>query len=171
MCGIAGIPRPLGQPVGRKTLASIESRFSFLDEVLRFSVNLPVRFRIGRSAWFHNLKHPFLLEKAVVRRAVSGILPSRLVNKKKLGFPMYGHEHMAVRPRFFRGGYISDFLGFTKSVEDYVIREQDPCFVAKLVSVEVLGRLFSLSQSVDDVADHFSGYIWIRQGPQTGLPA
>jgi len=145
-------------------MASIESRFPFLDEkIVRFAVNLPTKFKIGRSLRFHNFKHPFLIDKAVVREVASELLPPQLVFKKKLGFPMYGHQYLKVRPGCFAGGYLAETLGLTSEDEDYLIRTQSPYHVAKLVSVEVFGRLFCFSQSVETVSDHLSRYVEMRQ--------
>ncbi|RMD96274.1 MAG: asparagine synthase (glutamine-hydrolyzing), partial [Bacteroidetes bacterium] len=68
---------------------SIEARFPFLDEdLLEFAVNLPSEYKIGRIPKFYNYKHPFLIDKKIVRKAAEGILPEKLIYKKKNGFPL-----------------------------------------------------------------------------------
>jgi asparagine synthase (glutamine-hydrolysing) len=140
-------------------LASIESRFPFLDEeVVRFAVNLPVRFKIGRSVQFHNIKHPFAVDKWIVREAARRRLPKRLVDKPKLGFPLYGHRHLLLKKGFFRGGFIEQGLGMTDRVEEHLLT-RDRYNVGKLASIEVFGRLFAMGQSQADVSsllDNFS---------------
>ncbi len=58
--------------------AGIEARFPYLDEkVLAFALNLPLRYKIGRSFTVHNWKHPFLVDKALLRRLAAPLPPRR----------------------------------------------------------------------------------------------
>jgi asparagine synthase (glutamine-hydrolysing) len=136
-------------------LGCIESRFPFLDEeVVRFAVNLPVKFKIGRTFQFRNVKHPFAVDKWIVREAARRRLPKRLVDKPKLGFPLYGHQHLRVQKGFFRGGFVEEALGMTGQMEEHLLTARNPYFVGKLVSIEVFGRLFALGLSQDSVTSH-----------------
>lgn len=135
--------------------ASIEARFPFLDEeVVRFALNLPVKWKIGRTWQFHNYKHPFLQDKAIVRAAASDLLPKQLVQKRKLGFPMLGHKFTTAKPDCFYRGYVAELLGLKAPAIEYMIRTQPKYFVAKLVSLEVFGRIFALHQDLNTVTDH-----------------
>ena len=132
--------------------SSIEARFPFLDEeVVRFAINLPVKWKIGRSHRFHNYKHPFLIDKAVVRDTARGRLPRSLIDKKKDGFPMYGHRFVRVEPQFFSQGYLARSVGLDEAVAKHLVLNEDSYFVAKLVSVDIFGRLFEGRESVDDI--------------------
>lgn len=136
-------------------MASIEARFPFLDEKLvKFAINLPARFKIARTFRFHNYKHPFLTDKWIVRKTAEKYLPDALVNKRKNGFPMYGHKFIRIGDGFFANGWIADSLGLDAGAQERLIRTQDPYFVAKLASVEIFGRLFSLGQTVEQVSGH-----------------
>jgi asparagine synthase (glutamine-hydrolysing) len=137
--------------------ASIESRFPFLDEdVVRFGLNLPVRHKIRRTRTFHDKKHPFLQEKAVVRAAGEALLPPSLAHKPKEGFPMFGHKNVRVEAGAFVDGYVSALTGLTRAGEARMLDSADPYFVGKLVSTEVFGRLFELDEPVDEVAGWLS---------------
>ena len=145
-------------------LASIESRFPFLDEdLLHFAANLPVRFKIRPVPRWHNTMHPFLEDKWVVRRMAEQRLSKSLVRKKKIGFPLYGHKHVRVKPGFFLNGYLESAIGLSRNGEDFMLRHSNTYYVAKLASVEVFGRLFSLKQSVEQVSEHLKqfGYLEI----------
>lgn len=136
-------------------MASIEARFPFLDEkLIKFAINLPVRFKIGRTLRFHNYKHPFLTDKWIVRAAAEKYLPKSLFNKQKNGFPMYGHKFIRIGGGFFANGWLADSLGLDAAAQERLIATQDPYFVAKLASVEIFGRLFSLGQTVEQVTGH-----------------
>ncbi len=136
-------------------MASIEARFPFLDEpIVKFAINLPTKFKIGRTLRFHNYKHPFLIDKWIVRKTAEKYLPKSLVNKKKNGFPMFGHKFIKIKDGFFDNGWIEDSLGLKRSAQEHFVRTQDPYLVAKLASVEIFGRLYSLGQSPEYVKEH-----------------
>ena len=133
-------------------LASVESRFPFLDEdVVSFGLNLPVKWKAGRTGRVHNLKHPFLIDKAVVRRLAARRLPPDLSERPKQGFPMYGLRNVRLRDGAFGDGYVADLLSLDAAAQSYLIDQGDPYQVAKLFSVEVFGRLYALDQSIDEV--------------------
>ncbi len=140
-------------------MSSIEARFPFLDEdLVRFAVNLPSKYKIGRTGRFYNYKHPFLIDKWIVRKTAEKYLPDRIVRKKKYGFPMYGHKHVRIKDGFFRDGWIADSLGLSRSVQAFISETQDPYFVAKLASVEIFGRIFGFGHATEDVKTHIHKY-------------
>lgn len=125
-------------------MSSIEARFPFLDEaVVKFGINLPSKFKIGNSSRFHNYKHPFLIDKWIVRKLAEKYLPKRIVYKKKFGFGMIGHKHIKVKPDFFKNGWLADSLNLDNAALTHLVEQQDPYFIAKLASVEIFGRIFS----------------------------
>lgn len=134
---------------------SIESRFPFLDEeVVRFGINLPARFKIHASKRFHNYKHPFLEDKWIVRAMARDHLPQPLVQKRKNGFPLSGYRSVRVAPSFFANGYVQDVLSASASTFAYISREIEPKFVARLAAVDLMGRMFELGWSVERATEH-----------------
>ena len=134
--------------------ASIESRFPFLDEdVVRFAINLPERFKLGRTRRLHNWKHPFLIDKAIVRRSSENRLPKDLVHKRKNGFPMYGHLHLKIDEGMFQGGYTADLLQMSRATVSWMTEHANPYFVAKMASLEVFGQIYDQDRSLDEVTD------------------
>jgi asparagine synthase (glutamine-hydrolysing) len=123
---------------------SIEARFPFLDEaVVKFAINLPSKFKIGRSSRFYNYKHPFLIDKWIVRKLAEKYLPKRIVYKKKFGFGMVGHKHVSLKSDFFKNGWLAEVLKLDSATLEYLVSTQDRYFVAKLASVEIFGRIFA----------------------------
>lgn len=144
-------------------MASIESRFPYLDEeMVRFAVNLPLKWKIKHSLHFHDVKHPFLLDKALVRMIASMYLPDTLTFKKKNGFPMYGHKNIYVRSGFFRNGYIAQLVGLSTQAEQYMLATQSPYYIAKLVSIEIFGRLFAFHQRPEEITDYILAGVTIN---------
>ena len=140
--------------------ASIEARFPFLDEELvKFALNLPTKWKIGRTRRFHDWKHPFLEDKSLVRCAAAQFLPIRLARKRKDGFPMFGHKYLKVRCGCFRNGYAASLLGMNAETEEYILSTQSRYLIAKLVSLEVFGRLFSFRQTSEEVTEHLKRWV------------
>jgi asparagine synthase (glutamine-hydrolysing) len=138
---------------------SIESRFPFLDdEVMKFGVNLPVKFKIGRTLRFYNWKHPFLVDKAVVRSLAAKYLPMKLVNKRKDGFPMYGQLYLKVDKGFFSNGFWQQEMEMTPQGIEYMCENVEPYLLAKIASVEIWGRLFVWKQAQPLVDEHVHQY-------------
>lgn len=139
---------------------SIESRFPFLDEdLVKFGLNLPLRWKIRPTARVHNIKHPFWMDKAIVRTVASKYLPRKLAQKSKWGFGMYGFNFIQVNPAYFKDGYIADMLGLSGSVLKYIVDTQDHYAVAKLVGVDVFGRIFDRGERLEDITKHVLKYV------------
>ncbi len=138
----------------------IESRFPFLDEeVMRFAVNLPAKFKIANTLRFHNWKHPFLMDKAIVRKLALKFLPPEKAYKQKQGFPMYGHMFMNIDYKFFINGFWQHAFGMSETAISYMGKNTDPYLLAKLASVEIWGSLFNLNQSINEVEMRVKSHI------------
>jgi asparagine synthase (glutamine-hydrolysing) len=145
-------------------LAGIESRFPFLDEdVVRFGLNLPAKFKIRRVPKVHNRKHPFLMDKAIVRHAANALLPPALTSKKKFGFPTYGHHALRIGREFFDGGYVEDAFELSGDATEQLVSDRFRYFGALLASVEVFGRLFERGQTPDEVTAHLERHVRVDE--------
>ncbi len=141
-------------------MAGIESRFPFLDnEIVRFGMNLPIKFKIQPVPKIHNRKHPFLYDKAIVRHLCSGKIPDEILNKEKIGFPTYELQSLVIDREFFDGGYLEDMLEITESGKDELLSPKHRYFAAKLASAEVFGRLFSHGDTIEDITEHLERYV------------
>ncbi len=141
---------------------SIESRFPFLDEdVLKFAINAPIRIKMGKTHRFHNYKHPFMIDKYIVRKHAEKYLPDSLNYREKKGFPLYGLLHMKVKNGFFKDGFLQDMLGFGQAGAIALERDTDRYLLAKLACVEVWGRLFVRNESIDTVSAAAMQYLQI----------
>lgn len=146
-------------------MASIESRFPFLDEeILRFALNLPTRKKRLLSLRALDFRHPLVLDKALVRHLARERLSAHLAYKRKRGFPVLGHPFVRVAPGYFAGGYVERQLGLTRRAEEHMLRHQPPSHVSKLVSIDVFGRLFDQGEAVDSVTDRVLSYVSVPRG-------
>jgi asparagine synthase (glutamine-hydrolysing) len=139
---------------------SIEARFPFLDEeVVHFSLNLPLKYKIGRTNQFYNFKHPFLMDKAIVRKTSKKYLPKDLYQKKKNGFPTYGLRFMKVKPEFFYDGVSASLLGLGKTQIDYMCNSFNTYHIAILASFELWAKLFIQHQSFETTQAQVDQYV------------
>lgn len=131
---------------------SIESRFPFLDEdLLRFAANIPIPLKIGRVGHLHNIKHPFRMDKKVVRTLARKYVPSGIEKIEKKGFVIFGHGSLRIASGFFRDGFLTDLLGLGHREAGLLESKTDSYLLAKLAQVEIWGRLFIRREKPDDV--------------------
>ncbi|MEP6900900.1 MAG: asparagine synthase (glutamine-hydrolyzing) [Actinomycetota bacterium] len=136
-------------------MASIEARFPFLnEELVKFAINLPAKFKIRSSRRWHNYKHPFLMDKWVVRKTAEKYLPKSLAHKKKNGFPMSGHKYVRVKKGFFNNGWVAENLALTDKKQKFMLESQNPYFVTKLASIEIFGRIYGREENIEQVKNH-----------------
>ncbi|MFT6970345.1 MAG: asparagine synthase (glutamine-hydrolyzing) [Roseivirga sp.] len=142
---------------------SIESRFPFLDEnILSFSMNLPTKFKIGRSRHFHNYKHPFLIDKAIVRSLADKKLPKHLAYKKKKGFPVSHLYQVGVSPKFFKNGTFADLFKLNEAQLEYMQANTSAYHMGLLTSFEIWGKLFVEKLPVDLVTEKVHQHVNIK---------
>jgi len=139
---------------------SIEARFPFLDEsLLEFAVNLPSEYKIGRIPRFYNYKHPFLIDKKIVRKCAEGLLPDKLIYKKKNGFPLYGLHFLRCDETFFRQGFVQQVFRLTNAEVEFMRRDFNFYHVAKFIALEIWGRLFVRKESFEQVNEHVQSHL------------
>ncbi|MBO3699079.1 asparagine synthase (glutamine-hydrolyzing) [Roseivirga sp. E12] len=139
---------------------SLESRFPFLDEnIVAFGMNLPVKFKIGRSPHFHNYKHPFLIDKSIVRSLAKKTLPKELSMKKKKGFPVSGLYEVTISPKFFTDGILTDILRLNSSQLKYMHTTSSKYHIALLASFEIWAKLFVKKESIENVTSQIHRHI------------
>lgn len=131
---------------------SIESRFPFLDErIINFAINLPTKYKIGVSNKFHNYKHPFLIDKRIVRKIASEKLPKRIVNKPKFGFATYDFMSLKIGQELFKGGVFAEILKLDSKGLNYMLSNSSHYHLGLMAAVEIWARLFIRNASIDDV--------------------
>jgi len=131
---------------------SIESRFPFLDEdIVSFAMNLPTKFKIGKTFKLYNYKHPFLIDKYLVRKLAENQLPSNLVNKVKKGFPVDGLRNIKVDSMFFKNGTIVEILQLSQTELNYMCHTTPNYLISILASVEIWAKLFVEKKSIEEV--------------------
>ena len=67
---------------------------------------------------------------------------------------MYGHKNLTVRSGFFKNGWLEQSLRLDRKAQEYMVKTENPYYVAKMASIEVFGRIFGLNENVDDVRSH-----------------
>lgn len=135
--------------------ASIESRFPYLDEdVVAFALNLPVKWKLRRSRRVHDPKHPFVVDKAPVRALTARHLGREIADRRKSGFATPGLRGVQIREGAFRDGWSAAAFGAGDSFDRQVAEWPQHYDTAKLLSVEIFGRLFGWRQPIDEVDEY-----------------
>jgi asparagine synthase (glutamine-hydrolysing) len=130
----------------------IESRFPFLDEkIVAFAMNLPVKYKIARTSRFYNFKHPFLMDKAIVRKSAQQRLPKQLVYKKKNGFPLKGLREVVINPSFFYYSNFANIFHLQPKQIDCMLKDSSSYHTALLGAFEVWAELFVAKKTIDEV--------------------
>jgi asparagine synthase (glutamine-hydrolysing) len=142
--------------------ASVESRFPYLDEdVVAFSLNLPLAAKLRWNRARHDRKHPFLRDKAVLRDVALRHLPATIADRPKDGFPTVGHEQLRIAPGLFTDGWLAQTLDWSADGIDRLCADEPPVVAGRLASVEVFGQLFALGRSTDEVTDDLQRHVAI----------
>lgn len=145
--------------------AGIEARFPYLDEnLLAFALNLPTRYKIGRTFKVHNWKHPFLIDKALLRRLAARELPREAAYRVKNGFPSFGLRQLEIDPAFLEGGFWQRFLDLSAAQLATLFAESAPYNLARYAAVDLWGRLFVLGESRETLEEHVRRHARLRPG-------
>lgn len=144
---------PLLRRLDRMSMAaSVECRVPFLDQrLVHHVVNTPLAYRLKGATDKWGLKQIALRH-----------LPSELVHRKKVGFPLPVADYLAplARAEVFRDGFCLTHLGmhqggFMDAVANW--RNNIHGFF-NLLTLEIWGRLHMLDLSVDEVTEHLLGF-------------
>ncbi len=143
---------PLLRRLDRMTMAaSVECRVPFLDQrLVETVVNLPLSLRLrGRT------------DKWVLKAIAADYLPSDIVNRKKVGFPLPIADYLEplAREDLFRDGFCIQFLGMNPAGLMAAVtgwRDNVNGFF-NLLALEIWGRLFLLDQPMEEVAERVHG--------------
>jgi asparagine synthase (glutamine-hydrolysing) len=138
---------------------SIEARFPFLHEkMVNFGINLPSHFKYRRTSKVYNIKHPFLLDKSLIRDRAKTLLPSSNVYSPKWGFAVDASHKIKVKRELFENGYLTETMRMTNAGLNFMIDNVDPYLISKLLAIEVFGRIFDQRQSTEVVNEHVRKY-------------
>lgn len=143
--------------------AGIEARFPFLDEnLLAFALNLPARYKIARTLAVHNWKHPFLVDKALLRRLAARELPAGAAYRVKNGFPSFGLRQLEVGRGFLEGGFWQQALALSAAQLETLCAESTSYNLARYAAVDLWGRLFVLGESREALEEHVRRHARLR---------
>jgi asparagine synthase (glutamine-hydrolysing) len=133
-------------------MASIESRFPYLDEELvKFAINLPCRWKMRTTAKLYDIRHPFIVDKYLVRKAAELSLPKRLAKKTKWYFKIHDYDDLSVNSDFFSNGYLQHELGLSSRDLKHLSSVNAPDLLSKLVSIDIFGRIYDMKQSTGEI--------------------
>lgn len=131
---------------------SLESRFPFLAHGLAaLAVNLPARYKLRTVPRLADPRHPFVVDKWVVRELAQRYVPPVLARRRKRGFPVSIAERLAIPPELFAGGFVAETYGLDRRALATLVQEGSRGWLTRLLLVEVWGRLVVGGETVDDI--------------------
>jgi asparagine synthase (glutamine-hydrolysing) len=142
---------PLVRRLDRMSMAaSIECRVPFLDHrLVNTMINLPLSYRLRGST-----------DKWVLKQIASRYLPSAIVHRNKIGFPLPLQDYLAplAQKEFFDGGFCLEFLGMQKRglIEAVSNWKQNIDGFFNLLALEIWGRLYFLRQPLEGLGEQVS---------------
>lgn len=140
-------------------MRSIEARFAYLDEdLLKFAANLPIKLKIAKTSSFNNYKHPFLIDKYILRKTAQKYLPKKLAYRNKVGFSMYGFDRINIKKGFFNNGFLENLLKLNKQGIEELETNTYKSLLWKLAAVEIWGQLHVQKRNIPEVNNLVENY-------------
>ncbi|MFO1068937.1 MAG: asparagine synthase (glutamine-hydrolyzing) [Geminicoccaceae bacterium] len=139
---------PLLRRLDRTTMgASIECREPFLDHrLVHTAINLPLDYKLGARA-----------DKWVLKQVATRHMPSGLIWRKKMGFPLPLADYIApmAAPSFFAGGFCEGTLGLGRRGLERMLGDWQRWSHGffGLVSLEMWGRMNFMGESPATVTE------------------
>ena len=135
--------------------AGIENRFPFLGrEVTRLAFNLPSRYKLRWSPRMHDRRHPFVVDKWIVRQLAKGLIPAHLAARTKQGFPVRIQDRLRVRGQLFQDGFVQEHWRLPTATMTDIVERASGTWVLRLALIEVWGRLYFHGASIEQARHH-----------------
>lgn len=132
----------------------IESRFPFLGhEFARLAINLPARYKLRWTRQIGDRRHPFIVDKWIVREMARRSVPQALSDRAKRGFPVSIYQRIEVSPEFFRSGFVADQYALDARAFEELLSQSSRLWVTRLMLLEVWGQLFFGGRTVSELQD------------------
>jgi asparagine synthase (glutamine-hydrolysing) len=121
----------------------MEARFPFLaPEFAKLAINLPDRYKLRRTLRPHDRRHPFIVDKWVLREVAGRRLPPRLAARPKRGFPVSIARRLTVSPKFFADGFLADVYALNSNAIAIATADGPSEWLTRLILLEVWGQIF-----------------------------
>lgn len=134
---------------------SIEARFPFLYEPLvKFAMNIPMNYKFRRTTSLYNIKHPFMIDKSLVRDTAAKYLTKSIAYRQKWGFGTNAAFQLRTKSDFFYNGYLAETFKMTNQGVDTMLGRTDAYSISKLHAIELFGRMYEYRTSLGDLNKH-----------------
>lgn len=123
--------------------ASIESRFPFLDSSLvGYAVNMPHSCKIRFSPTSTDNRHPFFVDKWVLRKVADRYLPKEISGRPKKQFNDNTYSRLRISPSYFERSFIADYFGLSQPELRYLVENAGQDLRLRLLHLDVWAGLF-----------------------------
>lgn len=143
--------------------ASVESRFPFLDtELVRFAVNLPYAMKIRFESRVNDPRHPFFVDKWIVRKLASRYLPRSLSERPKKGFTVRAQKKMKIAPALFRNGFVARVFELTRTQTDLLADRAAQDLLVRLMQLEVWSDVFFENAPLERIGEKLRRHLRVK---------
>lgn len=140
--------------------ASVESRFPFLDtDLVRFAINLPYEAKARLGASTIDPRHPFVVDKWIVRQLAERYLPASFARRPKQGFTVRVHKSMRIAKRLFRGGFAQSLFELTDDRLDLLLDSAPQDLKVRLLQLDVWAALFFAGESPEVISERLRRHV------------
>lgn len=138
----------------------LESRFPFLGHSLvKLALNLPNRYKLRRGFKLIDRRHPFIIDKWCVRKLCERHFSDAIAYRRKFAFHASTHRRMRPDPKYFHDGFVADWFGLSEKGIEQLVKRSPVNWVARLVLMEIWGKLFVLRRSTDETRDELRRHV------------
>lgn len=114
--------------------ASVESRFPFLDSrLVSASAHLPYDCKVRFSPLAWHGRHPFLIDKWIVRQVAARYLPPDLSRRPKRAFPTDAFQRFQITDGFFDDGFVAEWFGLARPRLRHLLGHASPALRRRLM--------------------------------------
>jgi len=144
--------------------ASLEARFPLLDtSVVKLAVNLPYAYKVRFSPTSFHRKHPFLIDKWIIRQLAARYIPPVLSKRRKMGLHVPTVARLRVKPEFFVDSFVPDLFRLNQRELNYLLENVGRELKHKLLFLELWAQVCLLDTPRDRIRHRIEQYLSVSR--------
>lgn len=142
--------------------AGVETRSPFLSrEMMQLALNLPSHFKVRWTRRTHNIRHPFVIDKWVIRAIAAKYVTREFAYRPKKGFPVPLYSRLRTDLAFFEDRFTAGHYGLNKAALQRHLDDSPAYWLTRLLMLEIWGRLFVLGEAPDEIQEAVRRHVTI----------
>jgi asparagine synthase (glutamine-hydrolysing) len=151
--------------------ASIEARFPFLDsKLVRASAALPHDCKVRLTPRVFDPKHPFYVDKWILRQIADRYLPPDLSQRPKGMFPTNAFQRFEIADELFENSFVADTFGLARPRLRHLLARATPALKLRLMLTEAWAHVCVREEPKADFAARLRRWVTVRPNRAQGAP-